>query len=247
MKKYLIGAVALTFAVQALAQTKKPAAKPLSAVPAVKTTVAAVKKGPSIFKTPLDSFSYAIGISMANHYKQQGVTTINTTLLNKGLNDVFKNGKPLLIEEQINMSVTNYLQQLKAGKAAGNKKAGDAFLTENKTKPGIIVTPTGLQYQVLKEGAGARPTAADKVRCHYHGTLIDGTVFDSSVERNQPAEFPVSGVIAGWVEALQLMPVGSKWRLFLPSNLAYGDQQAGAKIGPGSTLIFEVELLDIVK
>jgi FKBP-type peptidyl-prolyl cis-trans isomerase FklB len=127
------------------------------------------------------------------------------------------------------------------------KKAGEAFLAENKKKPGVVTLPSGLQYTIMKKGDGPIPAAADTVRCHYHGTLIDGSVFDSSVERGQPAEFPVSGVIQGWVEALQLMPVGSKWKLFIPSNLAYGDNQMGPKIAPGSTLIFEVELLEIVK
>ena len=128
-----------------------------------------------------------------------------------------------------------------------NHKAGEAFLAANKTKPGVVTTASGLQYQVITEGTGPRPLPSDKVKCHYHGTLLDGTVFDSSVDRGQPVDFPVTGVIQGWVEALQLMPVGSKWKLFLPANLAYGDNAAGPKITPGSTLIFDVELLEIVK
>jgi FKBP-type peptidyl-prolyl cis-trans isomerase FklB len=150
-------------------------------------------------------------------------------------------------EEQMNMSISNYLQTLKAEKALANKKVGAEFLAANKSKPGVVTLPSGLQYIVVKEGTGAKPTINDKVKCHYHGTLIDGTIFDSSVERGQPIDFPVNGVIKGWVEALQLMPVGSKWKLFIPSELGYGDNQAGAKIGPGSTLIFDVELIDIVK
>jgi FKBP-type peptidyl-prolyl cis-trans isomerase FklB len=140
-----------------------------------------------------------------------------------------------------------YMQRLKTEKASGNKKAGEVFLAANKTKPGVISTPSGLQYIVLKEGSGPKPGLTDKVKCHYHGTLIDGRVFDSSVDRGQPIELSVNGVIAGWTEALQLMSVGSKWKLFIPSNLAYGDQQAGALIAPGSTLIFDIELLDIIK
>jgi len=145
------------------------------------------------------------------------------------------------------MSISEYLQKLKAEKMSKNKVAGEQFLAENKSKPGVVTLPSGLQYIILKEGTGAKPTAADKVKTHYHGTLIDGTVFDSSVERGEPISFPVGGVIKGWTEALQLMPVGSKWKLFIPSELAYGDRQAGPKIGPGSALIFDVELLDIEK
>jgi FKBP-type peptidyl-prolyl cis-trans isomerase FklB len=143
------------------------------------------------------------------------------------------------------MSISSYLQQLKADKIAKNREAGLKFLAENKTKPGVVTLPDGLQYLVLKEGTGPKPTINDKVKTHYHGTLIDGTVFDSSVDRGQPISFPVGGVIKGWTEALQLMPVGSKWRLFIPSELAYGDRGAGPKIGPGAALVFEVELLAI--
>jgi FKBP-type peptidyl-prolyl cis-trans isomerase FklB len=138
------------------------------------------------------------------------------------------------------------VQKEKAEKAGPNKKSGEAFLAENKTKPGVVTLPSGLQYMVLQEGTGPKPVATDKVRCHYQGTLIDGTIFDSSIKRGQPIDFAVTGVIRGWTEALQLMNVGSKWRLFIPSDLAYGDQGSGA-ITPGSTLIFDVELIDIVK
>ena len=144
------------------------------------------------------------------------------------------------------MSLFDKLNQAKTGKAAANLKEGEDFLKENATKEGIHTTPSGLQYQVLKEGAGPKPKVTDTVKCHYHGTLINGTVFDSSVQRGQPASFPLNRVISGWTEALQLMPVGSKWRLFLHPDLAYGDRQAGAAITPNSTLIFDVELLDIV-
>lgn len=144
------------------------------------------------------------------------------------------------------MSITDKLQKMKQEKAEASLQAGEEFLKANKAKPGVVETASGLQYQVLKEGNGAKPSARDKVKCHYHGTLIDGTVFDSSVQRGQPATFPLNMVISGWTEALQLMPVGSKWRLFLPPSLAYGNRQTGAYIGPNSTLIFDVELLDIV-
>lgn len=134
---------------------------------------------------------------------------------------------------------------MKNEKSEANLKAGQDFLEANSSKPGITVLPSGLQYEVLTEGSGPKPLASNKVTCHYHGTLIDGTVFDSSVRRGQPATFPLNMVIKGWTEGLQLMSVGSKWRLFLPPDLAYGDRQTGAHIGPYSTLIFEVELLGI--
>ncbi|MFT3934230.1 MAG: FKBP-type peptidyl-prolyl cis-trans isomerase [Chitinophagaceae bacterium] len=210
-----------------------------------------------VFKSQNDSLSYSIGMSLASFYKQQGITDINTAMLNRAINDT-KTGKTLLTEEQMSACVNNFMQKkqmekMEASRKANgpiieaNHKAGEAFLAANKTKPGVVTTASGLQYLILKEGTGPKPTPSDKVKCHYHGTLIDGTVFDSSVDRGEPVDFPVTGVIQGWVEALQLMPVGSKWRLFLPSSLAYGDNAAGPKITPGSTLIFDVELLEIVK
>ena len=143
------------------------------------------------------------------------------------------------------MGISDKLFQMKNEKSAANLKAGEEFLEANKSKPGIVVLPSGLQYEILTEGTGTRPTERSKVTCHYHGTLIDGTVFDSSVQRGQPATFPLDAVISGWTEGVQLMPLGSKWRFFIPPNLGYGDRQVGGKIGPKSTLIFEVELLGI--
>lgn len=230
--KHLIVAVGLLIAsATVMAQTKKTA------------TPAAPQ---AIMKNELDSVSYAIGASLANFYKSQGIDQLNITMVTKALNDAMK-ATTLLNEEQVNMSITNYLQKIKAAKMEKTKSEGIAFLTENKTKEGVNSLPSGLQYQVLTAGNGPKPGPDDRVKCHYHGMLIDGTVFDSSVERGQPAVFPVSGVIKGWVEALQLMPVGSKWRLFIPAELAYGDRGAGAKILPGSALIFDVELLEIVQ
>ncbi len=202
---------------------------------------------PVALKSTTDSLSYAIGMSVANFYKQQNITNINTALVIKAINDINKTGKPLLDEQQANACITSYIQKSKTEKASVAKKAGEAFLAANKNKPGVITLASGLQYQVMKEGVGPKPALTDKIKCHYHGTLIDGRVFDSSVDRGEPIELTVNGVIPGWTEALQLMPVGSKWKLFIPSSLAYGDQQAGPLIAPGSTLVFEVELLDIVK
>lgn len=232
MKKYCFVVFTLGIGILAAAQTKK---------------TAPTKAPPLLLKNASDSFSYAMGLSMASFYKQQGVSQVNTAIINKAINDAMKPGNvPLLSEDQINSTISNYLQKISSQKASGNKKAGEAFLAANKTKPGVITTASGLQYQILKEGTGPKPAASDKIRCHYHGTLINGTIFDSSVDRNQPIEYPVSGFVSGWIEALQLMPVGSKWRLFVPSNLAYGDQPNG-QIPGGSVLIFELELLDILK
>jgi FKBP-type peptidyl-prolyl cis-trans isomerase FklB len=143
------------------------------------------------------------------------------------------------------MGIADKLFQMKNEKASANLKAGQEFLDANKQKQGVVSLPSGLQYEVITEGSGIKPLARNKVTCHYHGTLIDGTIFDSSVKRGQPATFPLNMVIKGWTEGLQLMGVGSKWRFFIPPQLAYGDRQTGAQIGPNSTLIFEVELLDV--
>jgi len=143
------------------------------------------------------------------------------------------------------MGIADKLFQMKNEKASANLKAGQEFLEANKQKQGVVSLPSGLQYEVITEGSGIKPLAKNKVTCHYHGTLIDGTVFDSSVKRGQPATFPLNMVIKGWTEGLQLMGVGSKWRFSIPPHLAYGDRQTGAQIGPNSTLIFEVELLDV--
>src|SRR5258708_21635310 len=143
------------------------------------------------------------------------------------------------------MSLSDKLFNMKNEKTAANLKAGQDFLEANKTKPGVVSLPSGLQYEIITEGSGAKPSASNKVTCHYHGTLIDGTVFDSSVGRGQPATFPLNAVIKGWTERLQLMPTGIKWRFFIPPQLCYGDRQVGGQIGPNSTLVFEVELLGI--
>lgn len=197
--------------------------------------------------TKSDKMSYALGISVASNIKSQGVDTVNAQLIAKAFDDIYKGLKTDMTPEEAGMFLNQYFSELQKVKLEKNKIAGEKFLEENKKKPGVITLPSGLQYTVIKEGDGPKPLATDKVKTHYHGTLIDGTVFDSSVQRNDPAVFPVNGVISGWVEALQLMKVGSKWKLFVPSNLAYGERGAGEKIGPNTTLIFEVELLSIEK
>ncbi len=194
-----------------------------------------------------EKISYIIGRDMAGNLKKQGID-VNADAFIKGMKEAI-DGKPSsLSQEEIQQAMMQLQQEMgaKQGAAASeNQKAGEAFLAENKTKEGIKTLPSGLQYEVLNEGSGKSPSASDKVTTHYHGTLIDGTTFDSSYERGQPATFPVNGVIAGWTEALQLMKEGAKWRLYIPSELAYGSQGAGDVIGPNAALIFDVELISV--
>ena len=199
-------------------------------------------------KTDADKVSYGIGLQLAQQVKSQSFDGFNLDSLVIGLQDVFNN-EPMRFPEdemQAAFSAINQKVQAEAANAAeGNKVAGTAYLEENAKKEGVITTESGLQYEVITEGTGPKPSQSDMVVTHYHGSLIDGTVFDSSVNRGEPAQFPVNGVIQGWIEALQLMPVGSKWRLSIPSDLAYGDQGSAPVIGPGATLIFEIELIEI--
>ena len=199
-------------------------------------------------ETDADKVSYGIGLQLGQQVKGQSFPDFSLDALVIGLSDIF-NEKPLRFPEdemQSAFSAINQLVQAAAAKAAeSNKESGQIFLTENAAKEGVITTESGLQYEIITEGNGPKPSQSDMVVTHYHGTLTDGTVFDSSVARNEPAQFPVNGVIQGWIEALQMMPVGSKWRLTIPSHLAYGDQGSPPVIGPGATLIFEIELLEI--
>lgn len=195
----------------------------------------------------MDKVSYALGLSIGNNFQNSGIKDLQVEDFIKGLTDVMEEKQPAITYDEAKEVINEYFIKLQKEKMEINKKAGEEFLHINKGRTGVVELPSGLQYQVLKQGNGAKPSATDKVKCHYHGTLINGTVFDSSVQRGQPAVFGVNQVIPGWVEALQLMPVGSKWHLFIPSNLAYGEHGAGEMIEPNSTLIFDVELLDIVK
>lgn len=203
-------------------------------------------------ETNADSVSYAIGILVGANNKQQlanapGGDEINVDIMASAFRTSSMEEETLLTEEEANAIIRTFFESAGERKAQGNLEEGNAFLQQNKLKEGVVTTESGLQYEILTEGSGEKPTAEDQVRVHYHGTLIDGTVFDSSVERGEPAVFGVSQVISGWTEALQLMPVGSKWKVYIPSELAYGERGAGGDIGPNSTLIFEVELLEIVK
>ena len=195
----------------------------------------------------MEKVSYALGVSIGNNFQNSGIKDLIVEDFVKGLTDVLNDVKPAISYDEAKQVINDYFLKLQKEKLEINKKAGEEFLLINRGRAGVVELPSGLQYQVLKMGDGPKPAATDKVKCHYHGTLINGMVFDSSVERGKPAVFGVNQVIPGWVEALQLMPVGSKWRLFIPSNLAYGEHGAGEMIEPNSTLIFDVELLDIVK
>lgn len=198
------------------------------------------------FNGELEEFSYALGLSISSNLIQSGVKTIEPGNFMLALEDIFTGQEPKLTPDEANKILQDFMEKQQSGQGKENLEQGLQFLAENREKKGIVETASGLQYQVLVEGDGEKPSPADEVKCHYHGTLIDGTVFDSSVQRGEPATFPVNGVIPGWVEALQMMSIGSKWRLFVPSDLAYGDRGAGGAIGPHATLIFDVELLEIV-
>jgi FKBP-type peptidyl-prolyl cis-trans isomerase FklB len=243
----------------ALAQQTSPSTP--SPAPAAKTTPTPAKKTgtkpvaktatPLALKTQKDKASYAIGLNIGKSLHKDSVE-VDPSIVARGLRDGMAGNKSLLTDEEIKATMTAL--QADVNKRQGekmqqvgevNKKAGDAFLAANKTKEGVVALPSGLQYKVLKEGTGPKPTAGDSVVCNYKGTLLDNTEFDSSYKRGQPAKFPVSGVIKGWTEALQLMPVGSKWQLFIPSDLAYGQRGPSPEIGPNATLVFEVELLSI--
>jgi FKBP-type peptidyl-prolyl cis-trans isomerase FklB len=206
---------------------------------------------PFTLKTDKDKQSYAIGLNIGKTMHKDGVV-VDTAVLARGIRDAMAGGKVLMTDDQIKATLTALSVELKKkatekseAEATTNKAAGDTFLVANKAKDGVVALPSGLQYKIIKQGDGPKPTATDSVVCNYRGTLLDGTEFDSSYKRGQPATFPVGQVIKGWTEALQLMPVGSKWQLFVPADLAYGARGAGGQIGPNSTLVFEVELLSI--
>ena len=195
----------------------------------------------------MEKVSYALGLSLGNNLLSSGIKSLNIEKLAKGIQDVLEQKSPEITYEEAQNVINEFFMQLQEKSSEKTISEGRAFLEANGKRTEVSTLKSGLQYEILKEGNGAQPKASDKVKVHYHGTLIDGTVFDSSVRRGEPATFGVTQVIAGWVEALQLMPVGSKWKLYIPSNLAYGAQGAGQHIGPHTTLIFEVELIDIVK
>jgi FKBP-type peptidyl-prolyl cis-trans isomerase FklB len=236
-----------------------PAAPAATTPKAATTAKAPVKKTGAAAVAPLTTrkqkFSYALGMNIGNglggNLKKQSVE-VDPALVSQGLKDAMGGAKTRLTQEEaqavlneVQTEVRKQQQEKTQESSAKNKTEGEAFLAANKSKEGVVTLPSGLQYKILTAGTGPKPTASDSVKCNYRGTLINGTEFDSSYKRGQPATFGVGQVIKGWTEALQLMPVGSKWQLVIPSSLAYGERGAGAEIGPDSTLIFEVELLSI--
>ena len=195
---------------------------------------------------PQDEVSYALGLSIGQNFKASGIKAITSEDFIAGLQDALAEREPQLTNERAREVINQLFMRLQQEEAELNAAAGKEYQEIMRHKSGVVTLPSGLQYEIIKEGKGAKPKATDKVRVHYHGTLINGIVFDSSVERGEPAEFPLNAVIPGWTEILQLMPVGSKWRVVIPSELAYGSRGAGDVIRPNMTLIFEIELLDIV-
>lgn len=230
-------------------QTPPPAKTPQSSTGTVHHSVAAKPK-PLVLTTEKDKQSYAIGLSVGKSLQRDGLDADPKIVL-KGIEDVLGNGKLLLTDDEVKTVMTDLQTQVRQRQEEkrlalleSNKKEGAEFLAANATKEGVVTLPSGLQYKILVAGTGPKPSATDSVVCNYKGTLLDNTEFDSSYKRGQPATFPVGGVIKGWTEALQLMPVGSKWQLFVPPDLAYGDRGQGP-IGPNATLVFEVELMSI--
>jgi len=236
-----------------------PAAKPAPAAAAGAQKVSASKtaqatkpktQAPLVLKTQKEKASYALGMNVGKglgaNLRQQSVE-VDQSILLRGMKDALAGGKTLLTEDEMKTALTQLQTDMLAKAAEANKKAGEEFLAANKAKEGVVTLPTGLQYKILTAGTGPKPAATDTVSCNYRGTLLDGKEFDSSYKRGQPLSIQVNGVIKGWTEALQLMPMGSKWQLFIPSDLAYGDRGADPRSGisPGATLVFEVELLSI--
>jgi FKBP-type peptidyl-prolyl cis-trans isomerase FklB len=199
-----------------------------------------------MFKNDLEKVSYAFGINLGQNMKQQGMNEMDANMLAKGLADYLGETDLAIKEEEVQAILQQYFQELQQKQFGKNIDAGKKFMEENAKRPEVVTLESGLQYEIITEGNGPKPQATDKVTTHYHGTLIDGTVFDSSVDRGEPATFPVNGVIKGWVEALQLMPVGSKWKLYIPTELAYGaNPHPGGAIEPYMALVFDIELISI--
>ena len=248
MKKSIFLALATLITATSWAQTKPLApVKPTVALKKVPTKPVAPKPTSTtvVFKNAKDSASYALGLRIGQSLRSQGLQDVNVAMFNKGM-ATGVNVKSLIPDSLLDICIKNYQDKMSTEKIAINRAAGAAFLAENAKRPGVVRLSNGLQYEVMVAGTDtAKPTLKNTVKCHYHGTLITGEIFDSSVNRGEPISFPLNGVIKGWQEALQLMTVGSKWKLFIPSELAYGERSAGPVIGPGSTLIFEVELLGI--
>lgn len=252
MKKiFVLIALAATYSYSS-AQTKPVAAKPKPAVttvkPAVKSKTATTvqpKPAAALFKTQLDSASYAFGVSIGNDIKSRGVSSLNYSLMAKAVSDVFGASGPVLSPEKCQELIMSFLGSIEKKKFEANITEGAKFISGNSKKPGIVTLPSGLQYEIMTRGTGVKPRATDEVTVNYKGTLLSGKQFDSSYDRGQPATFMLNQVIPGWTEGLQQMPAGSKYRFFIPYALAYGERAAGPDIPPYSTLVFEVELISV--
>jgi FKBP-type peptidyl-prolyl cis-trans isomerase FklB len=245
MKKILLGISLLTIAaINANAQT---ITKTVTKKTITKKTTTFTKPAGVVFKNSDDSFSYAIGLNLASDLKHRDIIKINTALVKKGLDDALKGTPPSLTDAQVNQTIQQRLKQAMDNKLNDEKAKGDAFLAANGKRAGVTTLPSGVQYEVLQnaDSSGASPSEKDTVVANYAGTLIDGTEFDNSYKRNQPITIPVNGVIRGWTEILQKMTVGDKWKVYIPSNMGYGDRGAGGTIPGGATLIFQIELLGI--
>lgn len=222
----------------------KPAAAPKSTTATTKATTTKSPTTASVLKNEVDSLSYALGISLASYYKTQGINELNSALLGKACSDLLQ-GKPTIMDNNAAGAILNtYMTKLQSEKSKATKEAGEKYLAANKNRPGVKITESGLQYEVLQQGSGEKPGAADTVTCHYRGTFIDGKGFDNSYDRGQPISFPLNGVIKGWTEGLQLMSVGSKYKFYIPYTLGYGEYDY-MSIPGGSTLVFEVELIEV--
>ncbi|TKC07324.1 FKBP-type peptidyl-prolyl cis-trans isomerase [Pedobacter frigoris] len=243
MKKIIITFLLPLCTLVALAQTKK--AVPSKKTTTVKKATTAGKTTAPTFKSTLDSASYSFGIGMGSSMKSEGLITLNYELLIKGFQDALNGRKTLLTEEQSRQASNNLFKSISAKKNAPIIAEGKAFLENNKKQTGVQITPSGLQYQVLTRGTGVKPAATDTVLVHYKGTLLNGKEFDSSYSRNEPLALPLNGVIKGWTEGVQLMQTGSKYKFFIPYDLAYGERAMGQDIPAYSTLIFEIELLKV--
>jgi len=253
MKRKLMAVVGIVFLAAQVRAQQAPALKGQQAPAAPKTRQATPPKpqqAPAP-KTPKETMSYGIGVDVARNFQRLGLD-LDLEVLIKAMKDVYSGGKLLMSEEDLRAAKSAYQVELTERQVAAarrtadeNKKAGIAFLAENKGKEGVMTLPSGLQYKILKAGDGKTPTVADTVECNYRGTLLDGTEFDSSYSRGEPAKLKLTAIIQGWRDAMQLMPVGSKWQLFIPPQLGYGERGNGRNIGPNATLVFEMELLAI--
>ncbi len=246
MQKTMFLSVALVFGLSATAQNVKKPVKPATKMPVKEAVKPATT--PAAFKlaTGMDSLSYAIGLNVGSNLKSQGVDNFSYEAMNQGMRDAVTAGKkPLLDEQTASMTIQQKLQEYASKKINVQKEEGRKFLAENKNQPGITELPNGIQYKIIRQGTGVKPALEDTIKVHYKGTTIDGKVFDDSYSRGEPIEFPLNNLVEGWKQTLPLMPVGSKWEIFLPSDYGYGDRGAGANIPGGATLIFELELLDV--